>query len=117
MDTFKNNIKQWVMLDNQLRECNEKSKMIREEKNNLMQLLYSQADTNNLLETTIAISDGRLRFQKVKIRQALTLNYIEECLHDCISNEDTVESIMTHIRDSREDVFREDIKRFPNKTT
>lgn len=117
MDTFKNSIKQWVILDNQLKEYNEKSKIVREKKKEIMQSLYLQADSNNLLDTTIAISDGRLKFQKIKQQQALTLNFIEECLHDCIENEYTVEKIMSHIKNSREVVLREDIKRISNKTT
>lgn len=116
MDTFKRNIKEWVLLDNQLKEYSEKCKIIREKKKDVMQSLYSQADSNNLLDTTIAISDGQLKFHRIKQQQSLTLNYIEECLHDCISNESTVENIMLHIKQSREVVFREDIKRIPNKT-
>ena len=117
MDTFKTNIKQWVMLDNQLKEYNEKSKILREKKKELVQSLYSQADSSNLLETTIAISDGRLTFRKIKQQQALTLDYIEGCLHNCISNESTINKIMSHIKHSREISFREDIKRVLNKTT
>ena len=50
----------------------------------------------------------------VQQRQAvqLTLRYVEQCLKEKIADEETVESIMNHIKNSRESRQTTAIKRF-----
>ena len=42
------------------------------------------------------------------------LEYIEECLLKCISNEEQVKGVMKVIKDSREYKYTPDIKRYTN---
>lgn len=117
MNDFKHNIQEWVKLDNIILEYNEKIKLAKTKKIKLTESLYKQADTLDILDTNICISDGKLKFQKLKQTQALTLQFVEQCLTECLSSPITVQQIMDHIKESRQIKYREDIKRLTFKTT
>ena len=65
--SFENQIQQWVSLDNQLKQLNEKVKDLRDKRNNLEENITSYASENNLSNATVKISDGRLRFTNTKV--------------------------------------------------
>ena len=109
---FEDDIKKWVGLDNQLKILNEKAKNIRSEKNELNETIMDYVETNSLNNATVKISDGRLRFGQTKQTCPLTLKLIEQCLADCISNEEQVEFIMNHIKEKRDIKVVQDIKRY-----
>ena len=48
---FENQIKQWVVIDNQIKQINEKTKELREKRNNLEQNIANYASSNNLSNT------------------------------------------------------------------
>lgn len=116
MDTFKGQIKHWVKLDNQMKELNKELKHLKDEKTKITENLHALASEQDMLDTVIAISDGRMKFNKIKQPQALTLHYIHSCLQECISSNETVEYIMNHIKTSRQYTIKEDIKRYYKKT-
>jgi hypothetical protein len=110
--SFEENIKKWVALDNQLKTLNEKTKQLRDDKNNLEEGIMSYVETNKLSNATVNISDGKLRFVSSKQTAPLTLKYVEECLSKCIGNEGQVTQIMKVIKESREVKYSADIKRY-----
>lgn len=110
--SFEENIKKWVALDNQLKTLNERTKQMRDEKNNLEEGIMSYVETNKLSNATVTISDGKLRFVNSKQTAPLTLKYVEECLSKCIGNQTQVTQIMKVIKDSREVKYSADIKRY-----
>ena len=110
--SFEENIKKWVALDNQLKTLNEKTKQLRDDKNNLEEGIMTYVDTNKLSNATVNISDGKLRFVSTKQTAPLTLKYVEECLAKCIGNEGQVTQIMKVIKESREVKYTADIKRY-----
>jgi hypothetical protein len=110
--SFEENIKKWVALDNQLKTLNEKTKQLRDDKNNLEEGIMTYVETNKLSNATVNISDGKLRFVSSKQTAPLTLKYIEECLSKCIGNESQVTQIMKVIKESREVKYSADIKRY-----
>jgi hypothetical protein len=112
--SFEENIKKWVALDNQVKTLNERTKQLREEKNNLEEGIMGYVETNNLNNATVNISDGKLRFISTKQTAPLTLKHVEECLNKCIINKNQVEQIMKIIKDSREVKYTADIKRYGN---
>ena len=112
--SFEENIKKWVALDNQLKTVNERSKQLRDEKNNLEEGILTYVETNKLSNATVNISDGKLRFVSSKQTAPLTLKHVEECLSKCIGNENQVMQIMKIIKDSREVKYTADIKRYGN---
>ena len=111
---FKYNIKEWVGLDNEIKELNERIKVLRNKKTEINSNIIEYVDTNNLTSATIQISDGRLRFQNINSSTPLTFRYIQQCLSELISNDDRVNEIVQYIKDKREIRTNIDIKRIYN---
>ena len=55
--SFENQIQQWVQLDNQLKQINEKTKELREKRNILEKNITTYASSNNLSNATVQIND------------------------------------------------------------
>jgi hypothetical protein len=110
--SFEELIQKWVAIDNQLKQTTDKIKLIRLEKNKMESSILNYVETNNLSKATINISDGKLKFINVKQTAPLTLKYVEECLKKCIRNNDQVQTIMTYIKDERNEKYVPDIKRY-----
>ena len=108
---FTNMIKEWVTIDNELRELNIKSKSLREKKNNVNNNVINYIETNNLDNAIIKISDGTLKFNYTNISQPLTFKYINECLSDIINDKNQVEAIINYIKNKRNVKSIMDIKR------
>jgi seryl-tRNA synthetase len=112
--SFENQIKQWVQLDNQLKELNERTKELREKRNTLEKNITTYATSNNLSNSTVQISDGKLKFTNTRVPEPLTFKYLEKTLSEVIKNENQVKLIMEHIRQKREIKLVPEIKRFSN---
>ena len=112
--SFEESIKKWVTVDNSIKELNSRIKELRSTKNELTEEINQFVNANDLKHATVKISDGQIKFNNVKVTKPLTVKFIKECLGDCISNEDSVNQIMDHIKESRESKYVEDIKRFYN---
>jgi TolA-binding protein len=112
--SFENQIQQWVSLDNQLKQLNEKVKDLRDKRNNLEENITSYASENNLSNATVKISDGRLKFTNTKVQEPLTFKYLEKTLGEVIKNESQVKLIMDHLKQKRAVKIVPEIKRFSN---
>lgn len=110
--SFENQIQQWVSLDNQLKQINEKAKELREKRNELEGNITNYAAKNNLSNATIKISDGRLKFTNTKVQEPLTFKYLEKSLSEVIKNESQVSLIMNHLKEKRNVKIVPEIKRF-----
>ena len=112
--TLENQIQQWVQLDNQLKQINEKTKELREKRNTLEKNITTYAASNNLSNAIVQINDGKLKFANTKVPEPLTFKYLEKTLGEVIKNENQVKLIMEHIRQKREIKVVPEIKRFSN---
>ena len=112
--SFENKIQQWVQLDNQLKQINEKAKELREKRNTLEENITNYASLNNLANSVVQISDGKLKFTNSKIHEPLTFKYLENALNDVIKNESQVKLILEHIKQKRAIKVVPEIKRFSN---
>jgi len=110
-DEFINNIKQWVNLDSQLKIVNEKTKLMRERKTLLNSQICEYASENNIYNKHIEITDGVLKFYKRKEYKPLTYGFVEESLNEIIPNKEHVEFILKHLKEKRETVIHDDIRR------
>lgn len=109
--SFEQNIQQWVSIDNQLKTLSDKIKELREKKQVLTENINHHIEEANLTNATIKISDGQLKFVKVKETQPLTFKYLETCLSEIIKNEDQVQKIIDYIKNKREVKSVSEIKR------
>jgi len=114
--SLEENIKKWVSIDNQLKTVTDKAKELREAKNTMEEVILEYVEAKKMNNATINISDGKLRFVSTKQTAPLTLKYVEECLTNCIKNEEQVGIIMNHIKESRETKYVPDIKRTYNSS-
>jgi len=112
--SFEQKIQQWVSVDNQIRVLNEKMKELRDKKNNLNNELTNYAKENSLENSTIQISDGKLKFAHTKIQSSLTFKYLEKSLNEIIKNESQAQKIINYIKNNRETKYVPEIKRFTN---
>jgi dihydroorotase len=112
--SFENQIQQWVSLDNQLKQLNEKAKEMREKRNALEHNITNYASSNNLSNATIQISDGKLKFANTRVPEPITFKYLEKTLGEVIKNESQVKLIMEHIKQKRNIKIVPEIKRFSN---
>lgn len=109
---FEEQVKNWVVLDNQLRLHNERIKELREKRNRITDKITSYAETNNLTNSRIAITGGQLRFQNNRIATPLTFKFVEKCLSEVISSSEQTTQIMNYIKANREIKYVPDIKRY-----
>lgn len=112
--SFEGQIQQWVQIDNQLKQLNDKAKELRDKRNLLEQNITTHAFSNNLSNSTVKISDGRLKFVNTKVQEPLTFRYLEKTLSEIIKNESQVKLMIEHIREKRSVKIVPEIKRFSN---
>ena len=109
--SFEHNIKQWVTIDNKMKQLTDELKELRDKKNNLNDSILSHVETSNLTNSSIQISDGKLKFITTKDTQQLTFKYLETCLREIIKNDDQVNKILEYIKNKREIKYVPEIKR------
>ena len=111
---FEQNIKQWVSIDNKMKQLTDELKELRDRKNNLNDTIFSHVESSNLSNSAIQISDGKIKFIQSKETQQLTFKYLESCLHEIIKNEEQVNKIVEYIKNKREIKYVPEIKRLYN---
>ena len=110
-EEFQTNIQQWVNIDNKIKKLSTDLKGFRNTRHELTRNIFTYAESNNLENAVIQISDGKLKFQNVKQTSPLTFKLVKEALEDCIDNEQHVAAIMKAIKDKRESKYVYDIRR------
>jgi hypothetical protein len=111
---FEQTIQQWVLLDNQVKIYNEKLKELRNKRDNIEEKLSQHALNNNLTNSVIKITDGKIKFVNTKTTCPLTFKYLEKSLGEIIKNTEQVTSIINHVRNNRECKIVPELKRFYN---
>ena len=108
---FQKNIQDWVTVDNQIKTLNQEIKELRGNRNSLTNNIFTYAESNNLENAVIQITDGKLKFQNLKQTAPISFKLVKEVLNECIDNEEHVEAIITAIKNKRESKYTYDIKR------
>jgi uncharacterized coiled-coil DUF342 family protein len=112
--SFEGQIQQWVSLDNQLKILNAKTKELREKRNELEKNITKYASVNNLTNSIVQISDGKLKITNTKIVEPLTFKYLENTLGGVIKNESQINQIIEYLKQKRNVQILPEIKRFSN---
>jgi len=111
---FEQTIQQWILLDDQIKNYNEKLKELRDKRETIEQKLSHHASINNLTNSVIKTSDGKLKFINTKITSPLTFKYLEKSLGEIIKNTDQVNAILNYIKNNRESKVVPELKRYYN---
>ena len=107
-------IQNWVELDNELKRINERAKDIRTRKNDIEDKLMTYVEDNNMNNSVVNISDGKIKFCETKQTSPLTLGFLEKCLSEVIANQSQVKQIVDYIKSKRETKMVPEIKRYYN---
>ena len=86
-------------------------KEIRNIKNELTDHIFTYAEHNNLGNAVIQISDGKLKFQNIKSTSPLSYGFLEQCLLECINDENQVKELIKYIKSKRTHKISYDIRR------
>lgn len=111
---FEQTIQQWVLLDNQIKIYNEKLKELRDKRDNIEGRLSQHALNNNLIDSIIKTSDGKLKFVNTKTTSPLTFKYLEKSLGEIIKNNEQVTSIINYVKNNRDHKNVRELKRYYN---
>ncbi len=109
--SFEERIKNWVEIDNQIKERTAELRELRDMRSQHQEQILDHVATNNLAHKTVQITDGILRFQNNKITSPLTFKFITRCLNDCISDEQQVKLLVDYIRKNRDVRYVPEVKR------
>jgi len=112
--SFESQIQQWVLIDNQIKQINEKTKELREKRNLIEENIIQYTKTNNIKDSSIRISDGKLKITNTRIPEPLTFKYLEKSLSEIIKNESQLNLIINHLKQNRSIKNIEEIKRVSN---
>lgn len=112
---FIENVQKWVLIDNQLKIVNEKTKKMREMKHTLSEDICKYMNENNLVNKKIGITNGELRVVEKKDYSPLSYGYIEKKLEEIIPDKSQVEFIIHYLKDNREISVSQEIKGTYNK--
>ena len=108
---FINHVKRWVLLDTYLKQLQEKTKQLRDERQDMTNHICTYLDSHGMANKKIGIHDGDLKMYEKKEYQPLTFGYVEESLAKLIPEKESVEFIMQYLRDNREVKVAPDIRR------
>lgn len=105
-------IKEWVKLDNDIKNITSNLNNIRNKKNLIKDNIFDYIQKNNLQTPIIKINNSHLKFISIKQPQPLTFKYLKDCLLNCIENEDQVNLLIDYIKNNRNITTYSDIKRY-----
>jgi hypothetical protein len=101
-EPFIRNIQKWVLLDKQLKYINEKTRQIRESKNELSTDICQYIQDRQWTTKPIEITDGIIKCVEKREYSPLSFSFIEECLDELIEDKEKVDYIIQYIKDHRE---------------
>lgn len=111
---FDKQIQKWVEMDNKIKKMNAELKTSRELKNDLETSIMTIVNNKKLLNTSLSLPDGKLRFVETKTTNPISLTFVEKCLNDLIPNKSQVQHILKYMKEKREIKVNSEIKRYYN---
>ncbi len=111
MESFESNIKEWVKLDNEIKNANNALKTLREKRETVGKTINTFVRENDLAESTIQISDGKLRFKQTRVESGISYKFIQTALSE-LYDDSQVEEIIAHLKKKREYKLVDEICRY-----
>jgi len=118
MDTFKDNVKQWVELDNQSHRyklemdgLKKKKSEYEMERDKVGDNILSFMETNDLSDNEIVISDGKLKYFNSKSSTSISQKFINERLNLYFNDESKATEVLEFIYSGRETTVTPVVKR------
>lgn len=109
--SFEDYVKKYVQVDNEIETLQNKLKVMKEWKRKLNQVIVKHMEDKDLVDHTLEISDGTLRYYEKKEYSSMSFTYIEKCLHNMISEPEQVKYVIQYLKDQREVKYVPELKR------
>lgn len=113
--SFQENVKKFVSIDNKIKSAQEAIRILKKEKDDAAKNIMLYIETNNLEDTPINISDGKLKMVTSKRTVTVTQKYIEQRLTEYFGSSNKAREVMSFIYDNRESVETTALKRTKNR--
>ena len=113
---FDKQIQKWVEVDNKIKKINAELKLSKEMKNDLETSIMTTVNNKKMLNTSLSLPDGRLRFVETKTTNPISLTFVEQCLNELIPNNSQVQHILKYMKEKREIKINPEIKRYYNNS-
>lgn len=103
--SLENNIKEWVKLDTQQSELNNKLKIIRDQKNNYSSQILNFFDEKQISNPTINITGGKINLIDQKTTNPLTYKFLNDCFKEFFKDkkngDELSDELLSFIKDKR----------------
>ena len=86
--TLEEDIKQWIKLDDNIKQLNQEIKNIKYQKETYNNNILHHITSNNLENAVVKINNDKLRFMDTNYSQPLTYKFIMECLYKYYDDDD-----------------------------
>lgn len=114
LEQLKNRVRDWVKLDNEIRELKKEQKLRDENKKKISEDLIRVMKQNEL--EVFDLKDGQLVYTQKKVKKPVSQKQLVSVLSTYFKgNTDKANELNNFILESREEVVRESIKRVINK--
>jgi uncharacterized coiled-coil DUF342 family protein len=113
-EKFKNNVKKWLSIDDEIREIRAKCKKLTNDKKEFEENILKYLDEVN--EKEFLVHDGKLRKNVYKSKAPLSKESIQKALNELIKDKTQVTTMTDHIIKSRPLVERVNLKRTKNRS-
>lgn len=113
-DELKTVVKEWLVLDNELREI---QRIVKEKKERKKALTESVIDLMKIRKVEeLNVNDGKLIYQQTKTKTPLNKKHIATCLGEVFKGDpDKVNQLADHIVNSRQIKLKDNLKRKVDK--
>lgn len=109
---IKEEIENWLEIDNEINNLNNKLKQLRIQKNNYNNTIIKYFENKNITNPTIKIEQGFLKIDSLNLQQSLSFKFLQECLNEYNKNNiNETEKIINFIKNKRRINYYKQIKR------
>lgn len=105
-----NNVRQWIQLDDEIKEHGKLMKLKRQEKKEITSLLVDTMKENEIDCFDLA-GGNKLVYQQNKVKKCLSKKHLTDALARYLKNTDKAKELSEFILNSREEQLKENIKR------
>ena len=95
------NIVKWVQFDNKIKEYNDKTKKLREERDKIGNVVIESVDLDSLPTYKITNLNTSLTFQKSKIYENYTNKFYKDCFTEFLGSEEKANELIQFMKQKR----------------
>lgn len=114
INEFKTVMKNWIIVDNQIKAASQTLKTLRQERAQLTKTACDTIQSNHWETKKIEATDSKISFIIKKEYPTLSFAFIEKHLAEIIPDPENIKLIISHLKNKREPKSMPDLKRVYN---